>query len=204
MGNPPVVPRREMLGAARERELRQAAAVLGASVTVLNYVDPTSGPDDVLYPFAADFDTLAREYYDIARQRRADLVVTHGVDGGYGHPAHQLVHRAVMRGVRSLPNILVYTVSANVPTIEDRLWNKNEPAHLALDIRPWIDAKIRATECHVSQHEVFRQFRRSAETLRETLDIIESVRRSWPDTHGEPPDDAFARLLRTAGAWTPR
>jgi N-acetylglucosamine malate deacetylase 2 len=203
MGNPPVVPRRDMLGAAREQELRRAASALGATVTVLDYVDPTIGPDDMLFPFAADFDTLAGQYHDIARQRRADLVLTHGSDGEYGHPAHQLVHRAVMRGVSAVPNTLIYTISAKVPTIEDRLWNQNEPAHLALDIRPWLDAKLAATECHVSQYAVFRKFR-DAPSLRDTLGMVESVRRHWPETHGELPDDAFARLLKTAGAWVPK
>jgi hypothetical protein len=49
---------------------------------------------------------------------------------------------------------------------------------------------------------VFTRFR-GVKTVRETLRSTESVRRAYPDTHGEPPDDAFARLLKTAGAWIP-
>ncbi|RMF81543.1 MAG: PIG-L family deacetylase [Chloroflexi bacterium] len=203
LGEPPVVARQELLGAVRERELRCAANALGASVTVLDYVDPVVGPDEVLYPFDADFDTLAKQFGDIARRRAADVILTHGADGEYGHPAHQLVHRAALHGVRAQsPKTLIYTVAALVPTIEDKLWNTNEPAHLALDIRPWAEAKIAAMECHVSQHALFKR-RKRLKTVREALRTTESVRRQWPETHGEQPDDAFATLLRDAGAWSP-
>ncbi len=204
LGEPPVVSRRELLGTAREKELRCAAQTLGASLTVLDYIDPVIGPDEVLTAFETDFDTLTRQFVDIARQYRADLILTHGSDGEYGHPAHQLVHRAVLRGIpHAMPNALVYTAAALVPDIEDRLWNKSEPAHLALDIRPWAETKLAAMECHVSQHALFKR-RKELKTVREALRTVESVRRQRPETHGEPPKDVFAALLRTAGAWEPR
>src|SRR5262249_40656414 len=111
VGEPPVATR-ENLGRVREAELRCAVKSLGAGLTLMDYVDPTVGPDEVLYPFRSDFDALTRQLADIAR--RADLVLTHGADGEYGHPAHQLMHRAVMRGITyTLPNTLIYTVAAN-------------------------------------------------------------------------------------------
>lgn len=201
VGEPPVATP-ENLGSVREKELRCAAQALGATVTVLDYIDPRIGPDEALYAFEADFDGLARQFAEIARHRRADLVLTHGADGEYGHPAHKLVHQAVLYGMRQLyPDALVYTVAANVPTIEDRLWNQNEPAHLALDIRPWAAEKIAAMECHQTQHDLFKR-RRNLNTVDEAMRPVESVRRAWPPTD-EPPQDAFANLLRTAGAWMP-
>jgi LmbE family N-acetylglucosaminyl deacetylase len=200
LGDPPVATRLT-LGKVREAELRCAVRALGANLTLLDYVDPTIGPDDVLFPFRADFNTLAGQLAEIARRSRADVVLTHGADGEYGHPAHQLMHRAVMRGIPyTLPNTLVYTVAANVPTIEDRLWNKSEAAHLALDIRPWGEQKIAAMECHRSQAALFKR-RRDLKSVRDALRTTESVRRAYPDTHGEPPDDDFARFLKMAGAW---
>ncbi len=195
---------RELLGSVREAELRAAAQHLGASAECLNYVDPTIGPDDVLYPFVADFDTLAQQFIQIARQRQASLILTHGADGEYGHPAHKLVNRAVLHGVRHLmPRVLTYTIAAQVSNIEDRLWNESEPAHLALDIRPWAEAKVAAMESHRTQHSLFKR-RKNLKTVREALRTIESVRRQWPDTHGETPQDDFAQLLRAAGAWEPK
>lgn len=204
LGEPPVVTSPDHLGVVRERELRCAAEALGASLTVLEYVDPRIGPDDVLSPFEAPFETLARQFAEIARQRQAQVVLTHGGDGEYGHPAHQLVHRAVLHGIQQVyPSALVYTVAATVPSVEDRLWNPNEPAHLALDIRPWAETKVAAMECHRSQHALFKR-RRNLQTVSEALRTVESVRRAWtPLAPGEPPQDAFADLLRTAGAWSP-
>ena len=203
LGEPPVAPSQDKLGAIREQELRCAVETLGASLTVLDYIDPTVGPDEALYPFEVDFPRFAKQLMDIARQRRADLLLTHGVDGEYGHPAHQLVNQAVLEGAHHLlPNTLVYTVAAYVPNIEDRLWNESEQAHFALDIRPWSDKKIAAMECHRTQHALFKR-RKELTEIRSALRTIESVRRQRPETHGEPPNDAFAQLLRTAGAWTP-
>ena len=201
-GEPPLVDNADELGAVREAELRCATKALGAEVTVLDYIDPTIGPDDVLYPFEADFDVLAQQFIDLTRKHRADLVLTHGADGEYGHPAHQLIHRAVLHGIpQALPNMLIYTVAANVPSIEDRLWNKNEKAHLALDIRPWSAAKIAAMECHRTQHALFKR-RKKLKTVAEAMRSTESVRRAWPRLEpGEPPQDNFASLLQTAGAW---
>jgi len=205
LGEPPVVLAQRDLGAVRMRELQCAVQALGASLTILDYVDPVIGPDDLLSPFEADFDTLAQQIATLARQKKADLILTHGADGEYGHPAHQLMHRAVMAAVaRYEIKALVYTVAANVPTIEDRLWNSNQPAHLALDIRPWSAAKIKAMECHVSQHALFKR-RRKLKRVAEALRSVESVRRMLPPLDdGEPPQDDFADLLRTAGAWTPQ
>lgn len=203
MGDPPVVSRQALLGAAREAEVRAAVRALGASITVLDYIDPTVGENGVLHPFAVDETALAGHFGEIAHLHRADVVLTHGRDGEYGHPAHQLVHRAVIAGIpAALPETLVYTVAANVPSIEDRLWNPNDPADFALDIQPWAEAKVRAMESHVSQHALFKR-RRNLQTVREALRTVESVRRVWPETHHEPAQDAFADLLRAAGAWIP-
>jgi LmbE family N-acetylglucosaminyl deacetylase len=204
LGEPPVVPRRELLGAAREAELRCAAQQLGASVETLAYIDPTIGEDEALYPFEADLDRLTAQFMSIARQRQASLLLTHGADGEYGHPAHRLVNQAVLHGAQHLlPRSLVYSVAALVPDIEDRLWNRSEPAHLALDIRPWGAVKLAAMACHRSQHALFLR-RKNLKSLAEALRTVESVRRQWPPVRDETPRDAFANLLRTAGAWEPQ
>jgi LmbE family N-acetylglucosaminyl deacetylase len=201
LGEPPVAANNAQLGAIRERELRCASQALGATVSVLDYVDPLIGPDELLSPFEADFETLTRQCADIARKRNADLILTHGAAGEYGHPAHQLVHRAVVHAARLYPNGLIYSIAANVPTVPDHLWNQDEPAHLAIDIRPWRDAKIAAMECHVSQHALFKR-RQKLQTVAEALRTIESVRRVHPALEpDDSPEDAFTRLLTTAGAW---
>ncbi len=189
----------------REQELRCAAAALGVeSLTLLGYEDPVIGPGDELYGFAADADTLAGQIATVIRLTSAQVVLTHGSDGEYGHPAHVQVHDAVLRAVREQrPDVIVYGVAGRVPAIEDRLWNQSDPAHLALDITPWAEAKLAAMTCHRTQHELFKRRRKLAE-VREALRTVESVHRHWPTLPaGTAPDDAFAVLLRGAGAWQP-
>src|SRR5690242_13853490 len=57
---------RHQLGSIREKELRCAAQALGATVNILDYVDPTIGEDDVLKPFEVNFETLAHQFASIA------------------------------------------------------------------------------------------------------------------------------------------
>ena len=204
LGDPPVVKSQEGLGAARERELHCAARALGATASTLGYIDPRIGPDDALYPFDADFESFVHQVARVLGERRADLILTHGAAGEYGHPAHQLVHHAVSQAVERLyPNALLYSVAANVSGYLDRLWNQDEPAHLALDIRPWSQAKLEAMECHRSQHALFKR-RKNLDAVADALRTIESARRVFPILEdGESANDPFTGLLIAAGAWRP-
>ncbi len=203
LGEPPVCSRDEV-AAVREGELRCAARELGAAgVTFLGYVDPLVGPDEELYPFEVDFDTLAGQIRAVIRELRPDVALTHGQDGEYGHPAHQLLHQATRAAVAQTAHPpLLYSFAAKVPGIEDRIWNESDPAHLALDVRPWLDAKERAAWCHVTQHGLFRR-NHPGESMRELLRTTEGFHRHYPPVMEGPPRDAFADLLRAAGAWTP-
>lgn len=204
MGDPPIC-HREELGAIREQELRCAARALGAaSVAFLGYVDPTVGPDEELYPFEADFGRLAGQIQATIREVRADVVLTHGQDGEYGHPAHRLVHEATAAAIAHLSDPpLFYTFAAHVTGIDDHLWNESDPAHLALDIRPWLDEKEAAAHCHLTQHPLFLR-NHPNETVREALRKTETFHRHHPPLEpGEPWHDPFADLLRAAGAWMP-
>jgi LmbE family N-acetylglucosaminyl deacetylase len=156
-----------------------------------------------LFPFEADFNTLAAEFQQAVRSVEADLVISHGPEGEYGHPAHRLVHRAVRAAVERLdPAPLFYSFAAQVPGREDHIWNKNTPAHLALDVRPWLDAKEAAALCHRTQHALFVR-RHPGQTVREVIRTLEAFHRHQPPVDDPPPADPFADLLLAAGAWTP-
>ncbi len=189
----------------RARELACAAAALGVRTLIpFGYEDPLIGPDDALYGFAAEEAALAGQIADAVRGLvPVDVILTHGTDGEYGHPAHRQVHQAVRRAVRELlPGVLLYTTSALIPGREDRLSNPSDPAHLALDITPWAEAKVAAMECHRTQHALFMR-RRQLTRVRDALRTLESFRRQWPPVDGPAPNDPFANLLRAAGAWDP-
>lgn len=154
MGKPPVATR-DTLGAAREAELRASAQVLGiATVELLGYVDPepTGVPRIVRAP-DVDPGHLTSLIAEAIRKSGAEAVLTHGSNGEYGHPAHRLVHQSVVQAVDSA---VLYTFNANAPGVS--LWggvNPDDPADLVFDATPWLDAKIRAFESHVSQREIW-------------------------------------------------
>lgn len=205
LGEPPVCERSEA-GRVREAELRCAGQVLGAaSVSFLGYIDPLVGPDEELYPFEADFDVLAGQTARAIEQTGADVLISHGTDGEYGHPAHRLMHRAAAAAIRRLSNPpLFYSFAADLPGVDDHMWNESDPAHLALDIRPWLDTKEAAAQCHVSQQGLFMR-RHPGETLRQALRTVETFHRHHPPIEpGSMPHDDFAELLLAAGAWTPQ
>jgi LmbE family N-acetylglucosaminyl deacetylase len=92
-GAPDLYPGPDALGRIRERELRAAAAVLGA--TRVNFLDYIDGELDDAHP-----DEVIEKIVALLREVRPQVVVTFGPDGIYGHPDHiaisQLTTAAVM------------------------------------------------------------------------------------------------------------
>jgi LmbE family N-acetylglucosaminyl deacetylase len=199
LGEPPVCTREE-LGRVREAEMRCACQKLGArQVTFLDYVDPLVGPEDSLSPFTDDEGDLRDRLLAHMRGLCPDIVLTHGRDGEYGHPAHKLLHRAAWAAFQQmLPQsngaTCFYTVAAAIPGLYDRLFNDSEPADLiyALEGTPWLDAKEAAALCHVTQHALFKR-RKKARTVREVLRRIEGLHRYWPADGSDAPAFADAR-----------
>lgn len=198
MGEPPITDRAR-LGQVREAEMRRACRILGVhQVDFLNYTDPVVGPDNTLYPFTEDEEALRERITAHMRQVRPDIVLTHGRDGEYGHPAHKLIHRAVRDTFERLQNnghgpSFFYTIAAAVPGIADHLFNQSEPAHAIFDLSdtPWLDLKASAALCHRTQHALFKR-RKKAKTVREILRRVESLHRYWP------PDGPDALLIAAA------
>lgn len=204
-GDVPEATSLDALAHIREAELQCAVDALGVdSLTFLGYEDPVVGPNDQLFGFAADETTLVNQIADLIRLKDVDVVMSHGSDGEYGHPAHVQIHRAVYRAIRErTPDVLFYSVAANVPGVDDHLWNASDPAHLALKIQPWVEAKLAAMMCHRTQHLLFKR-RRQLTEVRDAIRLTESFRRHWPALpDSRVPDDSFATLLLEAGAWWP-
>ena len=157
MGKPPVATR-DRLGAAREAELRASAAALGVGrVELLGYVDPEpSGSPRAARAPDVDPDHLVRQIAEAIRESGAEAVLTHGSNGEYGHPAHRLVHQAASQAASPSAVAVLYTFNAAAPGVS--LWggvNPDDPADLVFDATPWLDAKIRAFESHVSQRGIW-------------------------------------------------
>jgi LmbE family N-acetylglucosaminyl deacetylase len=81
------------------------------------------------------------------------MILTHGPEGEYGHPAHIQTHQAMMAALGGLN----YTPRAVYsPAWLSRETGEFTPAPgILVDINPWIDQKIAAVSCHKSQHGLF-------------------------------------------------
>jgi N-acetylglucosamine malate deacetylase 2 len=206
MGEPPLCSRAE-LGMVREVELRCAVQNLGATrLLLLDYIDPLVGPEDALFAFTEDSDALVDQVMQAVHATQADVILTHGVNGEYGHPAHKLVHQAAWRAVQNLGDraALFYTVQGHFEGHPyPRLTNIDAPAHLVLDVTPVLEQKTAAAMCHRTQHNLFIR-RRSEEagrllTVPEVIMTLESVTRVWPPVDNGRPNDSFSQLLLASG-----
>lgn len=212
-GEPPLATR-EALGAAREAELRCAVQALdGRSLEFLDYLDPVIGPGEELFPYTQDLGRLAGELEAVLHRRAIDVVLTHGSNGEYGHPAHLVSHQAARLAVGAFSSgaVLLYSVAASFPEHpRPRLTNRDDPAHLIVDVTPAIDKKIQATLCHRTQNALF--VRRASQeagrdlTVAEVIMPVESLHRhfpAWGDVPGSDPgsgpsgdpDDELAHWL---------
>src|SRR6478672_43851 len=88
----------ENLGAVRERELRDAAAVLGVQqLWFLDYRDSgmagTAPNGDPRAFMNADGEEVVGRIVRIIREFKPQALVTFDATGGYGHPDHVAIHR---------------------------------------------------------------------------------------------------------------
>jgi LmbE family N-acetylglucosaminyl deacetylase len=205
LGEPPLADRAH-IGEVREQELVCAVQQLGVrSLTFLGYVDPTVGPEDKLFAPEHDPVMLAGQIVNCIKQAQADVVLGHGSNGEYGHPAHVLMHHMTLAAVSSLykeaetdPALkppLFYTVSAAFPEHPyPRLTNKDDAADLVVDVSPVLAKKEAAALCHKTQNPLFVR-RRSEEakrqlTVGEVMIPVEGLHRVF----GQP-GDALSELL---------
>jgi LmbE family N-acetylglucosaminyl deacetylase len=212
VGEPPLC-KPEELGEKREQEMVCAVQTLGGrSLTFLGYTDPRVGANNELYAFTDDLTLLGGQLATSIKQHQPVAILTHGSNGEYGHPAHVVCYQAALAVTLALEEKapLFYTALGYFEGHpRPRLLNKDDPAHLVVDIRPVLEVKIKAAMCHHTQHALF--VRRSSEevgrpvSVREAVTRItmESLHRVYPLVEKEV-DDPIARTLQDAGAVLPQ
>jgi LmbE family N-acetylglucosaminyl deacetylase len=202
VGDPPMCPV-EHLGELRERELECAVQSLGgSSLSLLDYTDPRVGLEEELFAYTDNLTHLVGQVAANLRQFGTDVVITHGSNGEYGHPAHKLSNQAARLAVETFgaQAPLLYTVSAFFTAHpRPRLANRDDPAHLVIDITPALERKIQAALCYRSQHALFVR-RSSLEAGRqlsvpEVIMHLESLHRAHPPAN-DLPEDTLAVSLR--------
>jgi len=202
LGDPPLCARAE-LGEVREQEMVGAVKALGGkSLTFLGYVDPVVGPDDTLSAPAADPVMLAGQIVNSLKQFKIEVVLTHGSNGEYGHPAHQLVHQTALAAVASLGDSAppLYSFAASYPEHPyPRLANPDDPAAVVVNVAAYLGKKEAAALCHATQTVLFVRRRSQLAgrplTVSEVLLSEESFHRHWPVSVGGGQEDAFTRWV---------
>ena len=160
---------RETLAEVRSQELIAACAALGIQPPFfLGYQD---GQVDQV-----NVDAAAEAMASLIRETRADVILTHGPEGGYGHPDHIAVSAFVTRAFElsqthsPAPAKLYYTAIPRsflerVPAFQNRRADirgeqlrfvgvPDELITTAIDIRAWMPVKLAALACHRSQFEL--------------------------------------------------
>lgn len=202
VGEPPVC-KLDELGKVRAREMACAVENLsGRSLTFLDYRDPLVGNGEELYPYSDDLNALAEQVAAYIHTSSADVVITHGTNGEYGHPAHVQSHQAAYLAVTSLGTRapLLYSVSASFPEHpRPRLANRADLADLVIDVTSALGQKTLAALCHRTQHALFVR-RSSLEagrqlTVPEVIQPLESLHRVYPLRSGSLKDDLTMQLM---------
>lgn len=200
----PALCTRAQVGEVREQELVCAVRALGgSSLHFMDYVDPTVGGDNELYAFEGDEAVFAEKIMDEIRALQADVVISHGSDGEYGHPAHLKVHRGVKQALLNLPESerpLFYTFQgAFSGHPKERVMNQSDPAHLILDIASVAVEKLAAISCHKTQQALFLRHvepdEQGQRLLKQAVMPLESLHRVFPAVEVLPAQDALTDLL---------
>ncbi len=221
------------LATRREAELHDSAASIGvARVVLLGHADSglhLGQRTDDGRPAFADLDArdVAIELAAVLREEAADVLTTYDAAGGYGHPDHVQVHQVGLMASRMAGTRVVLEATVdrelllratrvlrtgarlvNLPYLPDFRTAFTPHAEIThrVDVRPHLDAKVRALRAHASQATGDEGVR----TLALLLRLPRGVRRrvlgtEWFREVGRAPgliplDDIFATLRPTGGA----
>lgn len=195
LGYPPRATR-ETIGQVREQEMHCSAQILNAeSLAFLDYRDPLA--DDGLKAPEHDPATLTQEIIQVIERHRPEVVLTHGSNGDYGHPAHRLAHTmvkaAVVAGGETSP--LMYSFNAVYPGAErPSVLNSDDWADFVIDTSAFNEQKTAVFACHVTQWAVFVGKKDELIDYETALAAYvreaprESYHRHWPPALDQRPD----------------
>jgi LmbE family N-acetylglucosaminyl deacetylase len=162
------------LGRVRRNELERSASALGVSrIVTLDYQDSGLLGEIPTGFCHQDVETVARRIAEVCTDEAADILVGYDAAGGYGHPDHVHVHRAVRtaRGIVERPVRLFEATlprepiaraarlaarsrlapPAFDPTEFDQAWTPRSLITHRVDVRPVMDRKIASLRAHASQ-----------------------------------------------------
>ena len=198
-GDPPVC-RPEELPAVRERELREACALLGVgALHLLGYRDRELS--------SAPAEEIRGHLVRLLRATRPTLVLTFDPHGANFHPDHIAISRFTSDAVAAAADPRWYPEAGPAHEVTRLLWapgrhpwewtRDEDPGarpgvDFAIDVRPWRERKVAALRAHRTQaHSLHRNFFGQPDADR--LLGFEYFRQGWgPALRERPQTDLFA------------
>jgi N-acetylglucosamine malate deacetylase 2 len=158
------------LAAIRLNELKLSGWTLGATEVIsLGYADipePT-GPN----PEEWDENEVVSSLERVFREHDPELILTHGPAGGYGHPAHKVVHRHVMTAAArcNFPGT-IFSFCGMIADSRHSRW-LDAPSDVVIDASGFLHRRAVSLGYHQSQLGFFLQpyFPATLRDLRSTL-----------------------------------
>jgi LmbE family N-acetylglucosaminyl deacetylase len=138
------------LAEVRRRELELSAAVLGiAEVIPLEYADVPSQSAGGAQSW--DRERVSGSIARLIEQLQPEMILTHGPLGGYGHPAHCMVHDCVMRAVRQTAfSGSVFSFCGQVKHAFFS-WYFERPSDVVIDVRSFLRRRSASLSYHQGQ-----------------------------------------------------
>lgn len=145
-----------LLGEIRRQELILSARVLGAS-EVFFLGQPDSARPDAEDGGAWDQPGLIGNLQNMIRQHNPRLILTHGPQGGYGHPAHRLVYRSVVAAAQAAS--FAGSIFSFCGKVEGAFfsWHFDQSADVLVDARGFLSRRAASLSYHQTQVAYFVQ-----------------------------------------------
>lgn len=170
-------PSTEELGRLRERDLREAAALIGFTrIVVLNYHDGTLA--------GVPPRELEDHVMEAIRRDRPQVIITFGPGGITGHPDHLAIHRAAAAFFRALAEgfgVRELYYDAVPPDLARQMHLEGLPdgqPNTFVDVSATYPIKIEALRIH-GRHIV--DAREQAERLAQHPQTVATLYRAWPE-----------------------
>lgn len=201
MGNPPVCAPGEIAG-CRERELRDAAAIIGFDdLHLLGYRDRELGD--------APRDEVQRALVAHIRRVKPAIVLTFDPNGFNAHPDHVAISRFASDAIAAAVDPRWHRDADPPHAVQRLLWTPpmapwdaassdrldgQAGADFVIDVSPWRDRRIAALRAHRSQHlSIDRHFFTKPDLDR--ILAVEVWRQAWgPTLHERPARDVLVGL----------
>jgi LmbE family N-acetylglucosaminyl deacetylase len=200
-GDPPVCSQDE-LAAVRERELRQAAGIIGFdALHLLDYRDRELSD--------APLDEVRLTLVALIRRERPSVVLTFDPHGFNAHPDHIAISRFTSDAIAAAADPRWYPGAGSAHTVRRLLWTppfapwdvdgaadagEHPGGDFVVDVSPWRDRRAAALRAHRTQHLSVDKYFFNQPDADRVLDT-ESWRQAWgPPLPERPAHDILQHL----------